>query len=108
MVRHGAFRLDPSQKYTCDQTHRYTPEQQAFDAGLMDKFPPNLREVACAEGTYPSLAPYGTGVVMGYYDGNTVTRALELRTIFFTGRQFSRLHVWAFVVIEERSISLLE
>jgi phospholipase C len=66
------FRLDPSQNYTCDQTHYYTPEQQAFDAGLMDKFP-QFTGVACAEGTYPSLAPYGTGVVMGYYDGNTVT-----------------------------------
>src|ERR1700683_1286777 len=33
------FRLDPSQNYTCDQDHDYTPEQQAFDSGLMDKFP---------------------------------------------------------------------
>jgi phospholipase C len=66
------FRLDPSQNYTCDQTHYYTPEQQAFDAGLMDKFPP-FTGVACSATTYPSLAPYGTSVVMGYYDGNTVT-----------------------------------
>ena len=66
------FRLDPSQNYTCDQTHYYTPEQQAFDAGLMDKFP-QFTGVACSATTYPSLAPYGTGVVMGYYDGNTVT-----------------------------------
>jgi phospholipase C len=66
------FRLDRSQNYTCDQTHYYTPEQQAFDAGLMDKFP-QFTGAACAEGTYPSLAAYGTGVVMGYYDGNTVT-----------------------------------
>ncbi len=66
------FRLDPSQNYTCDQTHNYTPEQQAFDAGLMDKFP-QFTGVACSATTYPSLAPYGTSVVMGYYDGNTVT-----------------------------------
>jgi len=66
------FRLDPSQNYTCDQTHYYTPEQQAFDAGLMDKFP-QFTGVACSATTYPSLAPYGTNVVMGYYDGNTVT-----------------------------------
>ena len=66
------FRLDPSQNYTCDQTHYYTPEQQAFDAGLMDKFPQYTGK-ACAEGTYPNVASYGAGVVMGYYDGNTVT-----------------------------------
>ncbi|MGA8451322.1 MAG: alkaline phosphatase family protein [Candidatus Acidiferrales bacterium] len=72
------FRLDPSQNYTCDQTHRYTPEQQAFDSGLMDKFP-QFTAVPCTQATaggaliYPSLAPLGPGVVMGYYDGNTVT-----------------------------------
>jgi len=66
------FRLDPSQNYTCDQTHNYTPEQQAFDAGLMDKFP-QFTGKACSATTYPSLAQYGAGVVMGYYDGNTTT-----------------------------------
>jgi phospholipase C len=66
------FRLDPSQNYTCDQTHDYTPEQQAFDAGLMDKFP-QFTGKACSATTYPSLAQYGTSVVMGYYDGNTIT-----------------------------------
>jgi len=66
------FRLDPSQAYTCDQTHNYTPEQQAFDSGLMDKFP-EFTGKACSGATYPSLAPYGTQIVMGYYDGNTVT-----------------------------------
>ncbi len=66
------FRLDRSQNYTCDQSHNYTPEQQAFDAGLMDKFP-QFTGKACSAQTYPSLAQYGTGVVMGYYDGNTVT-----------------------------------
>ncbi len=66
------FRLDPSQNYTCDQTHNYTPEQQAFDAGLMDKFP-QFTGQACSATTYPSLSQYGTSVVMGYYDGNTVT-----------------------------------
>src|SRR5580700_3151839 len=28
---YAPFRLDPSQNYTCDQDHNYTPEQQAFD-----------------------------------------------------------------------------
>jgi phospholipase C len=66
------FRLDPSQAYTCDQTHNYTPEQQAFDSGLMDKFP-EFTAKACSGTTYPSVAQYGTQIVMGYYDGNTVT-----------------------------------
>lgn len=66
------FRLDPSQNYTCDQNHDYTPEQQAFDAGLMDKFP-QFTGKACSSTTYPSLAQYGASVVMGYYDGNTTT-----------------------------------
>jgi phospholipase C len=36
---HNPFRLDRSQASTCDQDHDYTPEQQAFESGLMDKFP---------------------------------------------------------------------
>jgi phospholipase C len=65
------FRLDRSQAYTADQDHDYTPEQQAYDFGLMDLFPLNT-------GT-AGPPPSGTGVtqtnglVMGYYDGNTVT-----------------------------------
>jgi phospholipase C len=65
------FRLDRSQAFTNDQDHDYTPEQQAFDFGLMDLFP-----------LYTGTAgppPSGTGVtqtnglVMGYFDGNTTT-----------------------------------
>jgi phospholipase C len=81
------FRLDPSQNYTCDQTHYYTPEQQAFDAGLMDKFP-QFTGVACANTTYPSLAPYGTSVVMGYYDGNTVTALWNYAQFFAMSDNF--------------------
>jgi phospholipase C len=66
------FRLDPSQNYTCDQNHDYTPEQQAFDSGLMDKFP-EFTASPCSAKTYPNLAPLGASIVMGYYDGNTVT-----------------------------------
>jgi phospholipase C len=57
------FRLDRSQAATCDQNHDYTPEQQAFNAGLMNKF-------VEFTGTGGSCDPR---VVMGYYDGNTVT-----------------------------------
>jgi len=62
------FRLDRSQAVTCDQNHNYTPEQQAFDLGAMDKF-------VEFTGTGGSTCDYGhgTGLVMGYYDGNTVT-----------------------------------
>jgi phospholipase C len=55
------FRLDRSQAVTCDQDHDYAAEQQAFDHGLMDKFPQFT--AGCAPNS----------IVMGYFDGNTVT-----------------------------------
>jgi phospholipase C len=66
------FRLDRSQNYTCDMNHGYTAEQQAFDTGLMDMFP-RFTAAACSALTFPRLASYGTRMVMGYYDGNTIT-----------------------------------
>lgn len=66
------FRLDRSQNYTCDQNHDYTPEQQAFDSGLMDKFPEFTGVGASAGNPCPDYG-HGPGLVMGYYDGNTVT-----------------------------------
>src|SRR5271156_3353632 len=65
-------RLDPSQNYTCDQDHDYTPEQQAFDSGLMDKFP-EFTSTKCSATTFSDVSNLGAGIVMGYYDGNTVT-----------------------------------
>jgi phospholipase C len=65
-------RLDPSQNYTCDQNHDYTPEQQAFDSGLMDKFP-EFTATPCSAATFSDVSNLGPGIVMGYYDGNTVT-----------------------------------
>jgi phospholipase C len=61
-------RLARSQALTCDQGHAYTAEQLAMDAGLMDKFVQYTGRSTCA-------APnFGTpGLVMDYYDGNTVT-----------------------------------
>ncbi len=73
------FRLDPSQNYTCDMNHDYTPEQQAFDSGLMDKFP-EFTATACTG--IANLASYGPGIVMGYYDGNTVTGMWNLAQYF--------------------------
>jgi phospholipase C len=62
------FRLDRSQASTNDQDHDYTPEQQAFHGGLMDSFP----EYTGTPGPPPS-GQNTNGLVMGYYDGNTVT-----------------------------------
>jgi phospholipase C len=61
------FRLSRSQAATCDQDHDYGDEQRAFDMGLMDKFPETVG-VGCS----PSYGK-GTGLVMGYFDGNTTT-----------------------------------
>jgi phospholipase C len=64
------FRLDRSQAATADQDHDYTPEQAAFDFGLMDAFPFSVGTA----GPPPSTAIGATkGLTMGYYDGNTVT-----------------------------------
>jgi len=65
------FRLDRGQAATADQDHDYTPEQAAFDKGLMDLFPANTGTA----GPPPSGGGIvdTTGLVMGYYDGNTVT-----------------------------------
>ncbi len=65
------FRLDRSQAATPDQDHDYTPEQMAFDGGLMDLFPLSVG----TEGPPPSAPPAAltTAITMGYFDGNTVT-----------------------------------
>src|SRR6204780_465655 len=65
------FRLDRSQASTNDQDHDYTPEQMAFDGGLMDLFPANTGTAGPPPGAPPIAGT--TGLVMGYYDGNTVT-----------------------------------
>jgi phospholipase C len=62
-------RLSHSEALTCDQNHDYTPEQQAFDHGLMDKFIPFTNVPACGGQPYTQKA----NLVMDYYDGNTVT-----------------------------------
>jgi phospholipase C len=66
------FRLDRSQAATADQDHDYGPEQAAFHAGLMDLFPMSVGNGGKADGA-PASPLTTTGLVMGYYDGNTVT-----------------------------------
>jgi phospholipase C len=65
------FRLDRSQSATADQDHDYTAEQIAYHSGLVDLFP----MATGTAGPPPSNIPQAstTGLVMGYYDGNTVT-----------------------------------
>ena len=63
------FRLDRTQANTADQSHSYTPEQEAYDNGKMDLFP-----LHTGSGTKGGAGAFGTtGQVMGYFDGNTVT-----------------------------------
>ena len=61
-------RLTHSQALTCDQNHGYTAEQQAVNNGKMDKFVQFTETSTCSPPNYG--AP---GLVMDYYDGNTVT-----------------------------------
>lgn len=63
------FRLDRAQAATADQDHAYTAEQLAYDHGKADLFPKytERNETSSPHAFSPR------GLVMGYYDGNTVT-----------------------------------
>ncbi|MFG3200786.1 phospholipase C [Streptomyces sp. NPDC048192] len=61
-------RLSPSQAMTCDQNHSYGPEQYAYDGGKADQFVQNTEVDKCSGGLFGE-----PGLVMDYYDGNTVT-----------------------------------
>ena len=65
------FRLSRAQAATADQDHDYMPEQQAFNNGAMDLFPKYTGSGETLPGG--TTAENGSGQVMGYYDGNTVT-----------------------------------
>jgi phospholipase C len=58
----------PNQQVTCDQDHRYTNEQLAFHGGAMDRFVEKTQRPDCTPPLFSS-----PGMVMAYYDGNTVT-----------------------------------
>ncbi len=63
------FRLSPAQAATCDQGHGYKQEQQSYNAGAINRFPETV-----GVGGPPCLDyGHGKGLVMGYYDGNTLT-----------------------------------
>jgi phospholipase C len=63
-------RLTHSQALTCDQNHGYTAEQKAVDNGKMDLFVQNTETDAC---TGQPILFGQPGLVMDYYDGNTVS-----------------------------------
>ena len=67
------FRLDRSQAFTQDMSHSYGPEQQAFDGGAMDLFPLNTGYPGPPPNQLGQQPVLTTGLVMGYYDGNTTT-----------------------------------
>jgi phospholipase C len=63
-------RLTHEQALTCDQDHSYTNEQKAYDGRRADKFVEFTDHSTCTG--QPIL--YGRpGLVMDYFDGNTVT-----------------------------------
>ena len=64
------IRLAPSQAGTQDMDHAYEQEQLAAHGGAMDLFP-----LYVGNGGPPpaALAALGRGLVMAYYDGNTVS-----------------------------------
>ncbi|MFF2652538.1 phospholipase C [Streptomyces sp. NPDC058045] len=61
-------RLTPEQAMTCDQKHSYTPEQYAYNGGKADKFVEHTDSGKCSGNLFGE-----PGLVMDYYDGNTVT-----------------------------------
>ncbi|MFD7994181.1 phospholipase C [Streptomyces mexicanus] len=61
-------RLGPDQAVTCDQNHSYGPEQYAYNGGRADRFVENTEVDKCSGGLFGE-----SGLVMDYYDGNTVT-----------------------------------
>jgi phospholipase C len=63
------FRLSPSQALTNDQGHNESPEESAYDNGKMDGFPAWVGTA----GPPPAGLPNNKALVMGYFDGNTVT-----------------------------------
>jgi phospholipase C len=65
-------RLKHSQAATCDQDHGYTPEQQAVNGGRMDKFVQFTESAPTCNASAPAEF-FRPGLVMDYFDGNTVT-----------------------------------
>ncbi|WP_377271757.1 phospholipase C [Peterkaempfera sp. SMS 1(5)a] len=61
-------RLASDQAVTCDQNHNYGAEQLAYNGGKADSFVQYTDSGKCSGGLFGE-----PGLVMDYYDGNTVT-----------------------------------
>jgi phospholipase C len=82
-------RLGPDQADTCDQNHSYTPEESAADGGLEDQFVQDTTGSGCTQHNSPDSSSYGpNGIVMDYYDGNTVTGLWNLAQHFTLNDNF--------------------
>ena len=82
-------RLDRSEAVTCDQRHNYGDEQRAANNGAMNKFVEFTAGGSCSE----------PGIVMAYYDGNTVTALWNYAQHYAHQRQLVRVrlravHAW--------------
>ena len=66
------FHLNRSHALTADQNHGYAPEQESFNLGAMDLFPLKTGSCCGTPNLYPPVVATA-GLVMSYYDGNTLT-----------------------------------
>jgi phospholipase C len=66
------FRLNRDQALTADQDHGDAAEQESFDKFAMDLFPAKTGSAGGTPVLFPPVTNT-TGMVMGYFDGNTVT-----------------------------------
>jgi phospholipase C len=65
-------RLTHSEALTCDQNHAYAPEEAAYDNGKADMFVQDTESSStCNAGQSSEFSQ--PGLVMDYFDGNTVT-----------------------------------
>ncbi|MFC5724397.1 phospholipase C [Streptomyces gamaensis] len=76
-------RLGPQQAMTCDQNHSYSPEQYAADGGRMDGFVQHTGAGTCSGHLYGE-----PGLVMDYYDGNTVTALWNYARLYALNDRF--------------------
>lgn len=81
------FRLSPAQVNTCNPDHKYTTLQQACHAGLMDMFV-QTNGKNC-------ISPI---IVMGYFDGNTVTALWNYAQHFSMSDNYHATHIGASTV----------
>jgi phospholipase C len=73
------FRISPANAWTTGNNHNYMPEQQAYDNGLMDKFPHFVGDTGTIGNNGEKV---GAQLTMAYFDGNTVAAMWNLAQHF--------------------------